>query len=72
MSVLLPLLLKMGLAAMIVVLASLAVERTGPMIGALIATLPVAGGPAYVFLASPACAGYNTGVVLPKTGSVGS
>lgn len=51
MSVLLPLLLKMGLAAMIVVLASLAVERTGPMIGALIATLPVAGGPAYVFLA---------------------
>lgn len=51
MSVLLPLLLKMGLAAMIVVLASLAVERTGPVIGALIATLPVAGGPAYVFLA---------------------
>ena len=40
-----------GLSALIVVLASLAVERTGPVIGALIATLPVAGGPAYVFLA---------------------
>jgi len=51
MSVLLPLLLKMGISALIVVLASLAVERTGPVIGALIATLPVAGGPAYVFLA---------------------
>lgn len=50
-SVLLPLLLKMGISALIVVLASLAVERAGPVIGALIATLPVAGGPAYVFLA---------------------
>lgn len=28
--------------------------------------------PAYVFLASPACAGYITGVVLPITGSVGA
>ena len=27
--------------------------------------------PAYVFLASPACAGYITGIVLPVTGSVG-
>jgi hypothetical protein len=51
MSVILPLLIKMGCAAMIVVLASLAVERVGPVIGALIATLPVAGGPAYIFLA---------------------
>ncbi len=50
-SVLLPLLVKMGCAAMVVVLASLAVERVGPVIGALIATLPVAGGPAYIFLA---------------------
>ncbi len=51
MSVILPLLVKMGCAAMVVVLASLAVERLGPVIGALIATLPVAGGPAYIFLA---------------------
>jgi len=28
--------------------------------------------PAYVFLASPACAGYITGIVLPVTGSVGA
>ena len=28
--------------------------------------------PAYVFLASPACSSYITGVVLPVTGSVGS
>ncbi|MCC6247817.1 MAG: SDR family oxidoreductase [Rubrivivax sp.] len=28
--------------------------------------------PAYVFLASPVCAGYVTGVVLPITGSVGA
>ena len=28
--------------------------------------------PAYVFLASPACASYITGVVLPITGSVGA
>lgn len=27
--------------------------------------------PAYVFLASPACSGYVTGIVLPVTGSVG-
>jgi NAD(P)-dependent dehydrogenase (short-subunit alcohol dehydrogenase family) len=28
--------------------------------------------PAYVFLASPACSGYITGIVLPITGSVGA
>jgi len=28
--------------------------------------------PAYVFLASPACASYITGIVLPVTGSVGA
>jgi NAD(P)-dependent dehydrogenase (short-subunit alcohol dehydrogenase family) len=28
--------------------------------------------PAYVFLASPACSGYITGIVLPVTGSVGA
>lgn len=50
-AVILPLLIKMGCAAMVVVLASMAVERVGPVIGALIATLPVAGGPAYIFLA---------------------
>ena len=28
--------------------------------------------PAYVFLASPVCASYITGLVLPVTGSVGA
>ena len=28
--------------------------------------------PAYVFLASPACSGYITGIVLPVTGSIGA
>jgi NAD(P)-dependent dehydrogenase (short-subunit alcohol dehydrogenase family) len=28
--------------------------------------------PAYVFLASPVCAGYITGIVLPITGSIGA
>jgi len=28
--------------------------------------------PAYVFLASPVCSSYITGIVLPVTGSVGS
>ncbi len=45
------LLAKMLASAGIVVLASLAVERTGPLVGAMIATLPVSAGPAYLFLA---------------------
>ena len=28
--------------------------------------------PAFVFLASPVCSGYITGIVLPVTGSVGA
>lgn len=35
----------------IVVAASIAVERSGPFIGAMIATLPLSAGPAYLFLA---------------------
>src|SRR5271166_1151406 len=42
---------KMAMTATIVVLASLAVERSGPFIGALIATLPTAAGAAYIILA---------------------
>ena len=40
--------LKMALTAAIVVGASVAVERSGPFIGALIATLPTAAGAAYI------------------------
>lgn len=43
--------LKMALSAGLVVAASLLVERSGPLLGAMIATLPVSAGPAYVFLA---------------------
>jgi hypothetical protein len=42
---------KLALTAGIVVTASLLVERSGPVLGAMIATLPISVGPAYVFLA---------------------
>ena len=47
----LALLAKMAASAGIVVAASLVVERAGPIIGALVATLPISTGPAYAFLA---------------------
>lgn len=50
-SFLLALALKMVTSAAIVVAASLIVERAGPFLGAMVATLPVSAGPAYVFLA---------------------
>jgi hypothetical protein len=43
--------LRMAVAAAFVVSASMITERSGPAIGALIATLPISGGPSYVFLA---------------------
>jgi hypothetical protein len=43
--------LKMAMTATIVVAASVAVERSGPFIGALIAALPTAAGAAYIILA---------------------
>ncbi|OFZ86377.1 MAG: hypothetical protein A2V78_05785 [Betaproteobacteria bacterium RBG_16_64_18] len=42
--------LKLALTAGIVVSASVVVERAGPLIGALVVTLPVTVWPAYVFL----------------------
>ena len=45
------LVLKMVMTAAIVVLASIAVERSGPFIGGLIATLPTAAGAAYIIMA---------------------
>ena len=47
----LSLLAKMATSAVVVVTASLLVERSGPVIGALVATLPISAGPAYAFLA---------------------
>ena len=43
--------LRMAVTAGFVVSASIITERAGPVIGALVATLPVSAGPAYVFLA---------------------
>jgi hypothetical protein len=44
------LLAKLLLTAGIVVTASVVAERAGPLVGGLVATLPVTFGPAYVFL----------------------
>jgi len=52
------LLLRMAIAAAFVVTASIITERSGPVIGALIATLPVSAGPSYVFLAIDHDAGF--------------
>src|SRR6476661_1158141 len=43
--------LKMAMTATIVVVASVAVERSGPFVGALIGALPTAAGAAYTILA---------------------
>jgi hypothetical protein len=43
--------LRMAITAMFVVSASIITERSGPVIGALVATLPISAGPSYVFLA---------------------
>jgi hypothetical protein len=48
---LLSLALRMAVSAAFVVTASMITERSGPVIGALIATLPISAGPSYVFLA---------------------
>src|SRR5215217_660089 len=42
---------RMAITAAFVVSASVITERSGPVIGALVATLPVSAGPSYVFLA---------------------
>jgi hypothetical protein len=46
-----PLALKMLITAAIVVTASKIVERSGPFLGAMVATLPMTAGPAFAFLA---------------------
>jgi hypothetical protein len=45
------LVLKMAVTAGFVIAAAMVAERVGPAIGALVATLPIAAGPAYVFVA---------------------
>jgi len=43
--------LKMAVTAAFVIGAAMVAERAGPAIGALVATLPIAAGPAYFFVA---------------------
>src|SRR5205807_8650104 len=43
--------LRMAITAGFVVSASVITERSGPALGALVATLPISAGPSYVFLA---------------------
>ncbi len=43
--------LRMAITAAFVVSASVITERSGPVIGALVATLPISAGPSYVFFA---------------------
>lgn len=43
--------LRMAITAAFVITASIITERSGPVIGALVATLPISAGPSYVFLA---------------------
>jgi len=47
----LTLLAKMAITAGFVVTATLAAERAGPLVGGLVASLPLGAGPVYVFLA---------------------
>jgi hypothetical protein len=42
---------KMAVTALFVVGATFAAERAGPLVGAMVATLPIAAGPSYIFLA---------------------
>ena len=42
--------IKMAVTAAFVVLATYLAERAGALVGAMIATLPIAAGPAYIFL----------------------
>src|SRR6476620_865719 len=47
----LTLIAKMAITAAFVVAATITAERAGPLVGGLVATLPIGAGPAYVFLA---------------------
>lgn len=54
----LTLIVKMAITAAFVVAATVTTERVGPLIGGLVATLPISAGPVYVFLALDHNAGF--------------
>ena len=47
----LTLIVKMAITAAFVLAATMTAERAGPLVGGLVATLPIGAGPVYVFLA---------------------
>ena len=47
----LPLILKIAVTATFVIAATKAAERAGALVAGMIATLPIAAGPSYLFLA---------------------
>src|SRR5512136_1612664 len=47
----LTLIVKMAITAGFVLAATITAERAGPLVGGLVATLPIGAGPVYVFLA---------------------
>ena len=47
----LTLIVKMAVTAGFVLAATVTAERAGPLVGGLVATLPLGAGPVYVFLA---------------------
>jgi len=47
----LTLIVKMAITAGFVLAATITAERAGPLVGGLVATLPIGAGPAYIFLA---------------------
>ncbi len=47
----LALIVKMAITAGFVLAATITAERAGPLVGGLVATLPIGAGPVYVFLA---------------------
>jgi len=55
---LLSLLVKMAVVAAFVVGAVYSAERAGPVVGAMVATLPISAGPAYIFLSLDHNAGF--------------
>ncbi len=47
----LTLIVKMAVTAAFVLAATITAERAGPLVGGLVATLPIGAGPVYIFLA---------------------
>src|SRR5258707_13550826 len=58
--------LRMAVTAAFLVSASVITERSGPGVGALVATLPISAVPSYVFLARANHAAFLPAAPLPR------